>query len=258
VYTSADVSGSAFALVCASSPLITWIFRRSRRSACFVALSVRGIGKLSEIRYPNSKSTPNTMQNSIGSPGLGPASASPPNTAGFLRSSSAPLDPLQLPPARVPHQQQQEGASETPIVQDGDSFATILSTTEFEEEEKESLAAPLPTRSLSGDMSSKGRQKSWSLRGLLEHNRRFLNRQDYKPFLTDRYPYKKLVIITCMDTRLTQLLPAALDLRNGDAKVIKVAGAMVAHPFGSVMRSLLVAVYGLGAEHILVVGHHDW
>jgi carbonic anhydrase len=60
-----------------------------------------------------------------------------------------------------------------------------------------------------------------------------------------------------MDTRLTELLPMALDLRNGDAKIIKVAGAMVAHPFGSVMRSILVAVYGLGAEHILVVGHHD-
>jgi hypothetical protein len=37
----------------------------------------------------------------------------------------------------------------------------------------------------------------------------------------------------------------------------QVAGSIVAHPFGSVMRSILVAVYGLGAEHVIVVGHHD-
>jgi carbonic anhydrase len=39
--------------------------------------------------------------------------------------------------------------------------------------------------------------------------------------------------------------------------MIKNAGAIVSHPFGSVMRSLLVAVYELGAEEIAVVGHHD-
>jgi len=93
---------------------------------------------------------------------------------------------------------------------------------------------------------------------MLEHNHRFVTTNSYKPYLTDRFPYKKLVIVTCMDTRLTQLLPAALDLKNGDAKIIKVAGAMVAHPFGSVMRSILVACYALGAENILVIGHHDW
>jgi hypothetical protein len=32
-------------------------------------------------------------------------------------------------------------------------------------------------------------------------------------------------------------------MRNGDVKIIKSAGALVAHPFGSIMRSLLVAVY---------------
>jgi carbonic anhydrase len=98
----------------------------------------------------------------------------------------------------------------------------------------------------------------WSLHSLLDHNHRFVTNKSYEPYLTDRFPYKKLVVVTCMDTRLTELLPMALDLKNGDAKIIKVAGAMVAHPFGSVMRSILVAVYGLGAEHILVVGHHDW
>jgi carbonic anhydrase len=60
-----------------------------------------------------------------------------------------------------------------------------------------------------------------------------------------------------MDTRLTELLPKAMDLRNGDAKIIKIAGAVVAAPFGSVMRSILVAIYSLGAEEIYVIGHYD-
>lgn len=66
-----------------------------------------------------------------------------------------------------------------------------------------------------------------------------------------------MVILTCMDTRLTELLPKALNLRNGDAKIIKNAGAIVSHPFGSVMRSILVAVYNLKADTILVIGHHN-
>src|SRR5208282_1944410 len=70
------------------------------------------------------------------------------------------------------------------------------------------------------------------------------------------FPDKKLVVLTCMDTRLVELLPRAMDLRSGDAKVIKNAGAVVSHPFGSVMRSLLVAVYELGAAEIAVVGHY--
>lgn len=58
-----------------------------------------------------------------------------------------------------------------------------------------------------------------------------------------------------MDARLSELLPKALNLRNGDAKIIKNAGAILTQPFGSVMRSILVAVYELNAEEVLVIGH---
>jgi carbonic anhydrase len=91
---------------------------------------------------------------------------------------------------------------------------------------------------------------------ILEHNRTFVERKEYVPFLTDRFPNKKLVILTCMDTRLVELLPMAMNLKNGDVKIIKNAGAIVSHPFGSVMRSILVAVYQLGAAEVAVVGHH--
>ena len=92
---------------------------------------------------------------------------------------------------------------------------------------------------------------------ILLHNRSFVKKKAYKAFVTDRFPDKRMVILTCMDTRLTELLPKALTLRNGDAKIIKNAGAIVSHPFGSVMRSILVAVYNLKADTILVVGHHN-
>jgi carbonic anhydrase len=60
-----------------------------------------------------------------------------------------------------------------------------------------------------------------------------------------------------MDARLVELLPRALGIKNGDVKLIKNAGALVTSPWGSVMRSLLVAVYALGAKEILIIGHHD-
>ena len=58
-----------------------------------------------------------------------------------------------------------------------------------------------------------------------------------------------------MDTRLIELLPAALGIRNGDVKIIKNAGGTITNPFDSTMRSLLVAVYELGVEEIMVIGH---
>jgi carbonic anhydrase len=91
---------------------------------------------------------------------------------------------------------------------------------------------------------------------ILDHNARFVERREYEPFRTDAFPDKKLIVLTCMDARLVELLPRAMNLRNGDAKIIKNAGAIVSHPFGSVMRSMLVGVYELLAEEIAVVGHY--
>ena len=91
---------------------------------------------------------------------------------------------------------------------------------------------------------------------MLEQNRSFVAQKSYVPFLTDQFPNKKLAVLTCMDTRLVELLPKAMNFANGDVKLIKNAGAIVTHPFGSVMRSLLVAVYELGVEEIAVVGHY--
>ena len=60
-----------------------------------------------------------------------------------------------------------------------------------------------------------------------------------------------------MDTRLTALLPAALGIKNGDVKMIKNAGGIISHPFGSVIRSLMVAIYELGVTEVMVIAHSD-
>ena len=92
---------------------------------------------------------------------------------------------------------------------------------------------------------------------ILEFNRRFVDERGYERYVTDKYPDKKVAVVTCMDTRLTELLPAALGLRNGDAKIIKNAGGTVLKPFSTEVRSLLVAIYELGVEDIMVIGHSD-
>ena len=92
---------------------------------------------------------------------------------------------------------------------------------------------------------------------MLQYNKKFVEERQYEKFQTSKYPDKKLAILTCMDTRLVELLPAALGLRNGDVKIIKNAGGMVINPFGSVIRSLLIAIVELGVEEIMVIGHTD-
>ncbi len=90
---------------------------------------------------------------------------------------------------------------------------------------------------------------------ILSHNRDFVASRGYERFRTSKYPDKKIAIVTCMDTRLVELLPAALGIRNGDVKIIKNAGGTITNPFDSTMRSLLVAVYELGVNEIMVIGH---
>ena len=67
---------------------------------------------------------------------------------------------------------------------------------------------------------------------LLEYNKKFVESKKYENFKTSKYPDKKIAILTCMDTRLVELIPAALGIKNGDVKMIKNAGglAILAHP----------------------------
>ena len=91
---------------------------------------------------------------------------------------------------------------------------------------------------------------------ILDYNEKFVNDREYDKYVTSKQPSKKMVVLSCMDTRLTELLPKALNFKNGDVKLIKNAGATIMHPFGSIIRSILVAVYEFHADEVLVIGHH--
>lgn len=95
------------------------------------------------------------------------------------------------------------------------------------------------------------------IKKILAYNKQFVEGKRYEQYSASKFPNKKLAIVTCMDTRLVELLPAALGLKNGDVKMIKNAGGVVTSPFGSVIRSLLVAIIELGVTDIMVIGHTD-
>jgi len=92
---------------------------------------------------------------------------------------------------------------------------------------------------------------------LLDFNKKFVANKEYIQYETDSIPNKKMVVFTCMESRLVELLPRALNLQNGDVKMVKNAGAIIRKSFDSIIKSILVAVYKLEAEEIVVIGHHD-
>ncbi|MFD1707793.1 beta-class carbonic anhydrase [Siminovitchia sediminis] len=95
------------------------------------------------------------------------------------------------------------------------------------------------------------------LSDIMDFNKKFVDEKMYEEYVTTKFPDKKLVILTCMDTRLVELLHKAMNVKNGDIKIVKNAGAILTHPFGSIMRSLLIAVYELKADEVYVIGHYD-
>lgn len=94
------------------------------------------------------------------------------------------------------------------------------------------------------------------LEEMLAFNKQFVDGREYEQYKSDSIPRKKMVIFTCMESRLVELLPKALNIHNGDAKMVKNAGAIIRKSFDSIIKSLLVAVYNLQAEQIIVIGHH--
>src|SRR5699024_12586303 len=92
---------------------------------------------------------------------------------------------------------------------------------------------------------------------MLKYNEQFVAEKEYEQYKTDSFPNKRMVIFTCMESRLVELLPKALNIHNGDVKMLKNAGAIIRKHFDSIMKSILVAVYDLKADEVTVIGHHD-
>lgn len=90
---------------------------------------------------------------------------------------------------------------------------------------------------------------------ILDANRQFVRPGAFPPL--PKNPKKQFAIFTCMDTRLVDFLEPAMGISRGDAKVIKNAGNTVIDPNGGVIRSLVAAIFMLGVEEVIVIGHRD-
>lgn len=92
---------------------------------------------------------------------------------------------------------------------------------------------------------------------LLKRNRDFIENGEHVEYNATKKPKFKIAIVSCMDARLVHLLPAALGLEDGDVVLIQNAGGRLTDPYGETMRALLVAIYELGVQDVMFIGHTD-
>jgi len=91
--------------------------------------------------------------------------------------------------------------------------------------------------------------KGGTIEKVVARNREFA--LNYDAALLSPQPQMRLVVIACMDTRITL---AALGLRPQDAHFIRNAGGIVTD---DVLRSLFVSHYFLGTNEVMVINHTD-
>lgn len=91
------------------------------------------------------------------------------------------------------------------------------------------------------------------LEEILENNKKFV--ENFEGVELSHHAQKKLGILTCMDCRLIDFFEPALGLERGDAKIVRNAGNTIVGE--DAIRSLAAAVYNLGAEELMVVGHTE-
>lgn len=84
----------------------------------------------------------------------------------------------------------------------------------------------------------------------LNANREFARR--FTQWYLSRLPARRLAVVTCVDARLH--VEEALGLANGDAHILRNAGAIVTD---DVLRSLVISHQELGTREIMIVGHTE-
>lgn len=93
------------------------------------------------------------------------------------------------------------------------------------------------------------------LADILEANRRFV--RDFIGQPVSAEPNTGVAIVTCIDTRLTELILKAMGMKRGDAVIIRNAGNTATPHDNSILRSVLAAIYLVGVREVAVVGHTD-
>ena len=72
-----------------------------------------------------------------------------------------------------------------------------------------------------------------------------------------KYPQKKFALLTCMDTRLVELINKALGIHRGDAKIIQNAGTSLIGEMGETVKSLLLTIYVFDIKEIFIFVRPD-
>ena len=91
------------------------------------------------------------------------------------------------------------------------------------------------------------------LENVLNDNKQFV--ENFEGTEMSHHAAKKLAILTCMDCRLIDFFEPALGLERGDAKIVRNAGNSIVGE--DAIRSIGAALYNLGAEEVMVVGHTE-
>lgn len=92
---------------------------------------------------------------------------------------------------------------------------------------------------------------------ILSYNQRLVEPGEHEKYFTNKYPGRGLAILSCIDAHTIKLLPNVLDLKDGDVKFIRNTGVLVIRPWGSVMRSSLVAVFELKVREAMAIVYRD-
>ena len=95
------------------------------------------------------------------------------------------------------------------------------------------------------------------LEEIVEFNQDFVDEKRFTPFTTREYEKKPVLILSFMDSRYIEFIPKTMNLKIDDAKIIQNDGGIISHPFGSVMRSIIVSIYELNVNEIFVIGRND-
>ena len=90
---------------------------------------------------------------------------------------------------------------------------------------------------------------------ILEYNRKFVEEKGYEPYVTSKYPED--CNSELYGHPAYQSSSSSTGIKERRCKMIKNAGGVITHPYGSVVRSLLVGILELGVEEVMVVGHTD-
>jgi len=97
------------------------------------------------------------------------------------------------------------------------------------------------------------------LEQILSHNKEFVKKrkEEGENVIISGHAQKEVMIFTCMDTRLVELVEQAMGFKRGEVKVIKNAGNTIREGCDDVIRCISLGTLMMGIKEVYVVGHKD-